>query len=265
MVISLGEGALPTRLTQDLVNLLISLTGIQDEVDTTQGTLGDFVDGDGSSLGFGETLPAGTTNYLNTAITLTDTVKILDTILFNRGQELDVTQGSVGSLIDDDGGFLGFGATKPAGTTNYLNSVLTITQALKELDTAIWNSESYKTYIADGTITAGSVVRIADTDDGTVSLATANSLNNCIGFVGVATETKNSGESIRIQIAGEAVINTDEIPFDQARRVYISTSNGVGSKSVPSDAGEIIYLLGICSSSANNRVILTPKLEAEIQ
>jgi len=201
--------------------------------------------------------------------------------------ELDTTQGSMGNVIDGDGAWLGFGLTKPAGTTHYLNSALTVTAVLKALDTEdfvlqtsitaeasarntadlaiqaqLSNISSDKTFLnltSSGAVAIGDVLALSKDVAGQVIKANATGILTCTHIVGVATEAATgAGEVIKIQVTGEIVVNKDAA-FTLGERVYVHTVSGQASKTAPGTLDNVVYLLG--GATATDKLYLAPHLE----
>ena len=68
-------------------------------------------------------------------------------------EEIDVTQLSIGACIEGDGGWSGFGTGLPAGTSNYMDAEVGITNCLLALDDRLAISSLQKAYDIGGTIT----------------------------------------------------------------------------------------------------------------
>ena len=56
--------------------------------------------------------------------------------------EVDLVEGGIGDFMDGDGAILGFGPSKPAGDSRYMDNALTITQALYDLDFSLYTEAS---------------------------------------------------------------------------------------------------------------------------
>lgn len=102
-------------------------------------------------------------------------------------------------------------------------------------------------------IDAGDVVILSQTVAGEIVLADASAIATCEGVVGVASENIADTASGKVQIAGEVTVN-QTATFDLGKRVYVSETAGEGTKTAPSTASSVVFMLGIASDT--NKVIL---------
>jgi hypothetical protein len=93
--------------------------------------------------------------------------------------------------------------------------------------------------------------------------ANATTLLTCETVVGVSIETKSAGANVKIRTFGEATTTTDGTNFDVGKRVYVGTTAGQGSKSIPIVGGSAVYLVG--NATATNKVMVNPNLEYVIE
>jgi len=198
--------------------------------------------------------------------------------------EVDTTQGSLGSAVSGSGGWLGLSGT------NYLGAELTITNALKKLDSSLYGEgttraaadvaeassriagdaaiqsqldnmsfeKTYITLVSDGEITVGDVVVLSSTT-GRVIQANASAIGTCTHVVGISTQAAvGAGTNVKIQVTGEATVNPGT-GFTVGGRLYVSTTAGQAQIAAPTSSLNVVYLLG--GATAAGKVFLAPHLE----
>lgn len=109
----------------------------------------------------------------------------------------------------------------------------------------------------------GSTMNIGDvvalhTVAGEIILANAGTIATSQCVPGVVSEEILDGESGKIQVVGEAVVNAP-VALTIGARVYVSTSAGQATSTAPTALNQVVYLLG--QATDVNKVILTPHLE----
>ena len=114
-------------------------------------------------------------------------------------------------------------------------------------------------FTAEENISAGNVVFESKGTAGQVKLANATGIATCETIVGVAIETKTTGQAIMIRTFGEATTTTDGTNFDVGKRVYVALVNGQATKTAPSGESNVVYLLG--GATATNKVSINHALE----
>ena len=113
-------------------------------------------------------------------------------------------------------------------------------------------------YTAGYNVTAGDVVILSTTDVGKVLQADSSALATCTWVVGVATQTKTSGQLVMVRTWGEATVTTDGTNFTLGQRVYVGAT-GQASITPPATLDNVVYLLG--GATNTNKVFVNPNLE----
>jgi len=108
-----------------------------------------------------------------------------------------------------------------------------------------------------GQLDANTVVALSITVAGEIIAGDASGIATCEGIVGVVKANIADEASGLVQIAGE-VTPSKTANFDLGKRVYVSETTGEATKTAPTTASSVIYLLGI--ASALDKVILQPQL-----
>jgi hypothetical protein len=98
------------------------------------------------------------------------------------------------------------------------------------------------------TIPAGSLVS-ADVVAGQIVLATANNLNNAEKYIGVVLNDILNGASGKVQIAGVATPLGG--PYTLGSPVFLSTTAGQATSSVPLTSGTAQYIVGVAVSATD--------------
>lgn len=107
-------------------------------------------------------------------------------------------------------------------------------------------------------INSGSVVALSQSVAGEIFLADADAIATCEAVVGVAAENIANTASGKVQIAGR-IAPTQDANYDLGKRVYVSQTAGSSTKTAPSAANSVVFLLGHAVSLTE--VILNPHLE----
>jgi len=170
-----------------------------------------------------------------------------------------------------------FQANLNTETTARLNSDSTLQSNLDTETTARLNADSTLqslidnfsapvvdvTFTAEENITTGDVLIESITVAGQVLRANATVLASCESVIGVALETITSGNPIQVRTYGEATVTTDGTNFDIGKRVFVATTAGQASKTIPGAEGNVIYLLG--NATNTNKVFVNPNMEFVVE
>ena len=231
-----ADSTLQSSLNSEITARTNADSSLQSELDLTQGSLGSAISGTGGWLGFSGT------NYLNAELTISNSLKVLDSRnaaeVTARSNADSTLQSSINAEI-----------TARINADSTLQSQISAVNASK-VDTSF--------IAATGGISAGDVVALSLTVAGEVIKANASAIATCESIVGVATETKTAGNAVLIRTYGEATVTT-EAALDIGKRVYAHTVAGQSSKTAPSSVNNVVYVLG--GATATTKVFVNPKLE----
>lgn len=257
-----------TTVKAAIVALDGAADGLQVELDITQATVGSFMDGDGGVLGF-----SGTT-YLDAELTITACLEALDV-------QLKTVADESADLVTLSGVASGSAVLGDFTDAVYLTAdTLTIKSALAELDTAIDGVAG----LVGGAVVDASIVEFTDSGevlaagdvvylkalDGLLWKADATLLASSEGVVGVVKEVIDGGanpDTIKVTVAGKTLVNCASGDLDIGKRAYLSLVAGEATKTAPSTATEVVYLLGVivAGSATQYTMILQPSLQYVVE
>ena len=241
---------------------------LQDEIDAAEATIGSFMDGDGGVLGFSGS------NYMDAEITLTAAMEALDTQLKTTTDLADdlVTLSGVAANATALGDF--------SGATYLTADTLTVKSALAALDTAVDGvAQAVGAVAVDASVVeftdsgealvAGDVVYLKAAD-GLLWKADASALASSEAVVGIVKEVIDGGanpDTIKVTVTGKVTVTCATGDLDVGKRAYLSLVAGEATKTAPSTADEVVYLLGIAvaGSGTSYTLILQPSLQYVVE
>lgn len=172
-----------------------------------------------------------------------------------------------GTLVSTTDGTTGTGQNKSVGWIfNYAGGLLFLSDDFKgdisdpyivgfryigSTANSLTSSDSVElTYTADETIAVGDILRFVTSSDssltpGRVIKANASTLGGSEAF-GIASTTATQGNSVTVKCVGNVSVKFSSPPASNlnGKRVYLSTTDGTATTTVPSGSGVGVVLIG---------------------
>ena len=109
---------------------------------------------------------------------------------------------------------------------------------------------SVESYVADETVAIGDLLRVVTSSDagltpGRVIKSNASELSSS-EFLGASLVSGNQGDTITVATSGKVNVKFSSAPLSSSngQRVYVSTTDGLGTLTAPSSSGDTIYQVG---------------------
>jgi preprotein translocase subunit SecB len=225
-----ADSSLQANLNLEVTARLAADSSLQTELDTTQGTLGDFVDGTtGGVLGFSGT------NYLDAEITITNALKVLDSQVYSESTTRVAADSSVQAALDVE-------VTARNVADSSLQAILGVARAIADSSIqAALDVEITARGVADSSVQA--VLNVEITARGVADSSVQAALDVEVTARGVADSSVQAALDVEITARGVA-----DSSVQAALDVEI-TARGVADSSVQAALNVEVTARGVADSS----------------
>jgi preprotein translocase subunit SecB len=225
-----ADSSLQANLNLEVTARLAADSSLQTELDTTQGTLGDFVDGTtGGVLGFSGT------NYLDAEITITNAIEVLDSQLYSESTTRVAADSSVQAALDVE-------VTARNVADSSLQAILGVARAIADSSIqAALDVEITARGVADSSVQA--VLNVEITARGVADSSVQAALDVEVTARGVADSSVQAALDVEITARGVA-----DSSVQAALDVEI-TARGVADSSVQAALNVEVTARGVADSS----------------